>query len=96
MSDGGKCPFCQHDERTPVRFTPWGGVIGPMLLNLVKCAGCGKQFNGKSGQRVDRAIRVYTLVMLMTLIILAACCIFAYCRDSATPKGMMPHVTQNV
>jgi hypothetical protein len=66
------CPHCQHAAATRVRFTPWGGVIGPFVLNLVKCSACGSQFNGKSGRCVKSAIKLYTLTTLLVLITLMA------------------------
>jgi hypothetical protein len=66
------CPHCQQADAKPVRFTPWGGVLGPMLLSLVKCNACGSQFNGKSGRCVKSAIKMYTLTALVLLITLMA------------------------
>jgi hypothetical protein len=66
------CPHCQQSSATPVRFTPWGGVVGPFLLNLVKCTACGSHFNGKSGRCVKSAIKLYTLTTLIVLITLMA------------------------
>ena len=66
------CPHCQQNAATPVRFTRWGGVIGPMLLSLVKCSACGSHFNGKSGRCVRSAIKLYTLTTLLLLITLMA------------------------
>jgi len=83
------CPFCQHDAAQPVRFTPWGGVVGPRLLSLVKCKSCGKQFNGRSGTQVDKAIKVYTWVTMATLAIVAAWAIYSFVApssDSAPPN----------
>ena len=42
------CPFCGKSEAEKVGFTWWGGVLGPKLLNHVKCLGCGKKYNGKT------------------------------------------------
>lgn len=82
MSAFEPCPFCQHDSAQPVRFTHWGGVIGPRLLSLVKCKGCGKQFNGRSGGRVEKAIKVYTWVAMFTLAIVAAWAIYSFVGPS--------------
>ena len=60
-----KCPSCAHDTAHRIQFTPWGGVIGPRLLSLVKCGACGMQYNGKSGRRVEKAIRVYTTAAML-------------------------------
>jgi hypothetical protein len=54
-------------------------------LSLVKCTGCGVEYNGKSGRRVEKAIRVYTTAALGILILLAACMIYSFLADSS-PK----------
>jgi hypothetical protein len=72
------CPFCRNDEATAVKFTPWGGVVGPRIFSLVECDGCGKQYNGKNGRRVERGIRLYTLITVLTLAFVAAWAIYSY------------------
>lgn len=47
-------------------------MIGPFLLSLVKCAGCGGHFNGRSGRSVKGAIKLYTLTTLLVLVVLMA------------------------
>lgn len=45
------CPNCGcpgHAER--VFYTLWGGFIGPILLNHVRCSKCGTAYNGSSGK----------------------------------------------
>ncbi len=84
------CPYCQAQHANKVRFTPWGGVLGPAVFSLVKCEPCGKHFNGKSGSRVEKAIRLYTTVSLALLAILVAFMIHAFCAgDRPAPLG--PH-----
>jgi hypothetical protein len=78
------CPFCQHDSAQPVRFTHWGGLIGPRIFSLVKCAGCGNQFNGRSGARVEKAIKVYTWVAMAMLAVVAAWAIYSFVGTSGT------------
>jgi transposase-like protein len=88
------CPFCQHDAAQPVRFTHWGGIIGPRLMSLVKCKSCGKQFNGRSGTRVEKAIKVYTWVAMATLAIVAAWAIYSFIgpssNETAAPSTPRP------
>ena len=43
-------------------FTWWGGLIGPKLFHLVRCVGCGKSYNGKTGKEVTGGIVVYVIV----------------------------------
>jgi hypothetical protein len=68
-----------------VRFTLWGGVIGPRLLSLVQCAACGIHYNGKNGARVEKTIRLYTCLMFGVLILLTACLFYAVAGGPAVP-----------
>ncbi len=43
-------------------YTWWGGAIGPRLLSHVKCQGCGKGYNGKTGASNTMAIVLYQVV----------------------------------
>src|SRR4051812_24910092 len=85
------CPACSHDSAKKIQFTAWGGVIGPRLLSLVKCTACGMQYNGKSGRRVERAIRVYTSVALGVLILLAGLVIYSFLADGSSVKRPVRH-----
>jgi hypothetical protein len=57
---------------TKVNCTWWGGVIGPRILNHVKCNQCGQTFNSKTGRSNTTGIIVYSVVTgVICLIILA-------------------------
>jgi len=86
-----KCPACAHQHSTRIRFTPWGGVIGPRLMSLVRCTGCGMHYNGKSGRRVERAIRLYTAATLAVLILLAAVMIYMFASGTGTDGAAVTH-----
>ena len=65
------CPRCGYDSPSKVRFTLWGGLVGPRLLHHVKCPGCGMKYNGKTGQSNTRAIVLYlTLPPLVAILLL--------------------------
>ena len=82
------CPFCRGDAAKPVRFTSWGGVIGPFLLSLVKCGCCGNHFNGRNGRCVKKAARIYTVATLAILITLMALAVYQFAGSrSDAPKG---------
>ena len=53
------CPSCSNSNATPVRFTWWGGFLGPKLFKVVKCSACNKQYNGKTGRPNTTAIIIY-------------------------------------
>ena len=46
-----------------MKFTWWGGALGPKLLTHVKCNACGNRYNGKTGQDNTTKIVVYSLVV---------------------------------
>jgi hypothetical protein len=46
-----------------MKFTWWGGVLGPKILSHVKCPGCGFGYNGKSGRENTVGIAIYCVVV---------------------------------
>jgi uncharacterized protein (DUF983 family) len=56
----------------PVKFTWWGGVIGPKMLSHVKCGQCGLAYNGKSGQSNTTGIVIYTVVVGVIVMVIFA------------------------
>ena len=65
MSQYVPCPQCRTPEPHPVKFTWWGGVLGPKMLSHVKCQSCGTAYNGKSGQSNSTKIALYLIVALV-------------------------------
>jgi hypothetical protein len=65
------CPNCKGTNSQQVGFTWWGGVIGPKLLNHVKCQGCGTAYNSKTGKSNSTGIAIYMgVVAVATLVLL--------------------------
>jgi endogenous inhibitor of DNA gyrase (YacG/DUF329 family) len=62
MSQYVPCPQCSTPDPEQVKFTWWGGILGPKLLSHVKCARCGNAYNGKSGSSNTQNILIYSLV----------------------------------
>lgn len=58
------CYSCQKIDYTKVRSSWWGGLLGPQLLNHVKCNNCGTTYNGKTGQSNKKAILLYSGAIL--------------------------------
>ena len=56
------CPKCGSTNVEKVKFTWWGGALGPSMFTHVKCNNCGTQFNGKTGQSNQTNIFIYFLV----------------------------------
>ncbi len=63
ISEYAPCPFCNASNAEKVKFTWWGGLLGPKLLKHVKCLGCGKGYNGKTGKDNTTNIVIYTVVV---------------------------------
>lgn len=61
--DYAPCPFCNASNAEKVKFTWWGGLIGPKLLKHVKCLACGKGYNGKTGKDNTTNIVIYSVVV---------------------------------
>ena len=46
-----------------LRFTWWGGLLGPKILTHVKCSGCGHRYNGKTGKSNTTGIVIYSVIV---------------------------------
>jgi phage FluMu protein Com len=54
------CPNCgAPGDATRLTWTIWGGFIGPMIINHVRCNQCGTTYNGKSGDYNTTRIIIY-------------------------------------
>ena len=63
MNEYVPCPACGAPDPERMKFTWWGGAVGPKILNHVKCRACGNKFNGKSGQSNTNGIIIYSVVV---------------------------------
>jgi len=59
------CPKCSSESIKRVKWTWWGGVLGPALINSTKCESCGHTFNGNTGKSNTTAIVVYSIVLIV-------------------------------
>ena len=64
------CPKCGGRTATKVGFTWWGGALGPRVFSVVKCAGCGTKYKGKTGARLLTTILVYQGVVVVVSAVL--------------------------
>ena len=53
------CYSCGADDANKVRWTIWGGLIGPAMISHVKCGRCDTTYNGSSGKSNNTAIAIY-------------------------------------
>lgn len=57
------CPKCGSPLTEPVKFTWWGGVLGPKLFHHTRCMECKYCFNSKTRQSNTNAIIIYSIVL---------------------------------
>lgn len=63
MDQFAVCPKCNNSNAEQLKFTWWGGVIGPKILKHVKCRSCGAKYNGKTGRDNTTGIVIYTVIV---------------------------------
>ncbi len=68
MNTYAPCPECGGTTAQKVRFTWWGGVLGPKILTHVKCPRCGKAYNGKSGKENTSGLVLYTVALAFVVL----------------------------
>lgn len=56
------CPQCGSTNATKVKYTWWGGALGPAMFNHVKCSSCNTQYNGKTGKSNQTSIILYLVI----------------------------------
>ena len=56
------CPKC-GGAAEKLKFTWWGGVLGPKILSHVKCSRCAFKYNGKNGGDNTTGIVIYSVVV---------------------------------
>lgn len=59
------CPKCGSDIVSPVRYTWWGGIIGPKMLHHTKCKACGYTFNSKTRKSNTNGIIIYSVILFV-------------------------------
>ena len=63
MTSYAPCPKCNQAAAEQLRFTWWGGLLGPKILTHVKCQACGHKYNGKTGKDNTTNIVIYSIVV---------------------------------
>ena len=58
------CPKC-HGAAEKLKFTWWGGILGPKILTHVKCLACGYKYNGKTGKDNTTGIIIYSVIVFL-------------------------------
>jgi len=65
MTNYVPCPKCRNAAAERLKFTWWGGILGPRLLTHVKCSACGNKYNGKTGGDNTTNIVIYSVVVVI-------------------------------
>ncbi|HKR01138.1 MAG TPA: hypothetical protein VJT09_10720 [Pyrinomonadaceae bacterium] len=60
-----QCPRCTRPDPEKMKFTWWGGVIGPRMFSHVKCRWCGMTYNGKTGKSNTTNIVIYSVIVFI-------------------------------
>ena len=66
-----RCPNCGATSAKRVKWTFWGGALGPKMFSHVKCNQCFSKFNGKTGAYNTTPIAIY--IVISSVIGVAAC-----------------------
>jgi C4-type Zn-finger protein len=59
------CPKCGSPLITLVKYTWWGGMLGPKMFHHTKCEMCKYRFNSKTRQSNTTAIIIYSLILFI-------------------------------
>ncbi|MBK7884146.1 MAG: hypothetical protein IPJ81_10395 [Chitinophagaceae bacterium] len=65
FSEETGCPKCSSLLIKPVKYTWWGGVIGPKLLHHTKCEECKYTFNSKTRKSNKNGIIIYSVIVFV-------------------------------
>jgi len=75
------CPKCGATGSQLLKFTWWGGALGPKMLTHVKCQNCGHKFNGKNGGSNVAGVAIYMIVTcILSFILMFAVVFFLFSR----------------
>lgn len=77
MNQFAACPQCGGRAAERMKFTWWGGVLGPKLLTHVKCPSCNTKYNGKTGKDNTQNIVIYSVVAAVLAFVLLFAVFFA-------------------
>ena len=61
------CQRCPAGHTSPLRFSWWGGLVGPWLLSYVHCHECGASYSTRSGRAAwGGMLLIFALRLLVT------------------------------
>ena len=59
------CPKCGSELVTPVKYTWWGGMLGPKIFHHTKCESCGYRYNSKTRKSNTPGIIIYSIIIFV-------------------------------
>lgn len=65
FSNDEGCPKCGSKMVTKVKYTWWGGVLGPRMLHHTKCQSCSYTYNSKTRKPNTQGIVIYSVVIIV-------------------------------
>lgn len=68
--DPAGCPRCGSSTVKTIKYTWWGGLIGPKLLHHTKCESCKYLYNSKTRQSNTKGIVIYFVVVFVIFAVL--------------------------
>jgi C4-type Zn-finger protein len=71
-SEWADCPNCGCSDATRVHWTLWGGAIGPLIINQVRCHECGVNYNGVHGDYNTTRITIFVVFNFVVGLAIAA------------------------
>ena len=75
------CPKCGTADSKLLKFTWWGGALGPKMLTHVKCQNCGNKYNGKTGGDNTAGVAIYMVVAgVISFVLMFAVFFFLFFR----------------
>lgn len=75
------CPKCGTADPQLLKFTWWGGALGPKMLTHVKCQSCGNKYNGKTGGDNTAGVAIYMIVAgILSFVVMFAVFFFLFSR----------------
>lgn len=61
------CPKCGSANVAPVKFTWWGGLLGPKMFHHTKCNECKYTYNSKTRKSNTMPIVIYSVVAFVVV-----------------------------
>jgi hypothetical protein len=63
------CPKCGGKDVVRIRWTPWGGFLGPLLFRLVRCLDCGSRHAARTKASERQVIGSYLRIVMPLVVV---------------------------